>query len=643
MSGVKADTESMLDLLKLLKDGYLQLPEFQRDFEWKAKNQKLLFESLFLKHPIGSLMVLNLDTADPMFAWSELDQLFVDSTKKYDTWEKQRNAGGSITAQPPEKLLLDGQQRLTTMSQLIQNTTDKMWYLDCSQLRKKWKSEGTPVPGTDVFQDWLDSGDISFSEMIVNGKNPKNPIGELSKKRSRLPLTIFASKADFTTKINAYLMQKMVQQIKIKSQIKNFKSYKGNSSISELKEESEDLQSLIDFVPIIQHLGGNIFDTKIPVVEVPKEFSIMAVCKIFTTINQTGMKLGAFDLVVASVYSQGVRLKQDFEDLLDKNPLTKLVDHDDRKWILQSLAIVNNLKPTTNALPKNITAGMISTDLSTVGSSFEKCCSFLYEQIRVPILEKGKNSITYDRILPSLCAVQHVFDLNNSKTKPKPQQEIVRKIKSWYYSSAITKRYSTHSDTRQLSDRTDIIDWLNGDFEKDMPAWIKSPELKQEIHSTGSGSESNLVLTLLNEMNPNDIFTGKQCNYSSPDETDVHHIFPKAAMRKRLMSSKKINDKKRADKILSSDQFYIHSMVNKMLLQSKTNRDYIKDQMPSVYIKDLLTHHSEADLKAYFSTHLIDNDCYNALKADDYDEFITKRSKLIKDKINARIGIDYWD
>ena len=251
-----------------------------------------------------------------------------------------------------------------------------------------------------------------------------------------------------------------------------------------------------------------------------------------------------------------------------------------------------------------------------------------------------KIEVDFRSILPSIASVQHSTNL--TVKSPKLQQSIVKKIKSWYYSSVITKRYSTHSDTRQLGDKDDVIKWISGDFDKDMPGWIKNPELTQNIHGSGSGSEGSLVLTMLNELNPSDIHTGKPCGFSAPNQTDVHHIFPKAAMRKKIMAARGIADSKKADNILTSEEFYINSMVNKMLLTAATNRDYIKDKMPSEYIKDLLLIHSEPILKGYFNTHLIDDNCYDALKADDYDTFIECRTKLMQDRISDRIGVKYW-
>jgi hypothetical protein len=56
----------------------------------------------------------------------------------------------------------------------------------------------------------------------------------------------------------------------------------------------------------------------------------------------------------------------------------------------------------------------------------------------------------------------------------------------------------------------------------------------------------------------------------------------------------------------------------------------------------LLLIHSEKILKTYFMTHLIDDDCYEALKTDNYVKFIECRTKLMQERISDRIGVPYW-
>lgn len=90
---------SLKDLLSQVHDGKLQLPEFQRDYVWNEGDVRSLLESIAKGFPVGALLTLE--------------------------------RGGSIEFKPrgiegtevehvePEHLLLDGQQRMTSLYKTI--------------------------------------------------------------------------------------------------------------------------------------------------------------------------------------------------------------------------------------------------------------------------------------------------------------------------------------------------------------------------------------------------------------------------------------------------------------------------------------------------------------------------------------------
>ena len=49
------------NVIEQIYEGDYQLPEFQRDYIWKDPNVKGLFESVLLGHPIGSILLLELN------------------------------------------------------------------------------------------------------------------------------------------------------------------------------------------------------------------------------------------------------------------------------------------------------------------------------------------------------------------------------------------------------------------------------------------------------------------------------------------------------------------------------------------------------------------------------------------------------
>lgn len=77
-------------ILDQIDSGFIALPEFQRGFVWNREQVRGLFHSLYRKHPVGGLLVWATKASTPQ-------------------WGDDSLAPGIV------KLLLDGQQRMTTL------------------------------------------------------------------------------------------------------------------------------------------------------------------------------------------------------------------------------------------------------------------------------------------------------------------------------------------------------------------------------------------------------------------------------------------------------------------------------------------------------------------------------------------------
>ena len=86
-------------LLKDIENKDLVLPEFQRDFVWKEEDIKKYIQSIYKKYPTGSLLI-----------WKTLNPPKLRG--------KQELSEGIYT-----RVLLDGQQRLTTLYLFVKGKT----------------------------------------------------------------------------------------------------------------------------------------------------------------------------------------------------------------------------------------------------------------------------------------------------------------------------------------------------------------------------------------------------------------------------------------------------------------------------------------------------------------------------------------
>jgi len=85
------------DILSQIDMGSVALPEFQRGYVWNRDQVKDLMYSLYRKYPVGSLLV-----------WSTKTEQVVDHARG----DGQLNPG-------VVKLLLDGQQRITSLYGIV--------------------------------------------------------------------------------------------------------------------------------------------------------------------------------------------------------------------------------------------------------------------------------------------------------------------------------------------------------------------------------------------------------------------------------------------------------------------------------------------------------------------------------------------
>ncbi|HKR52666.1 MAG TPA: DUF262 domain-containing protein, partial [Pseudonocardiaceae bacterium] len=94
------DKRPLRDLLGQVEAGKIQLPEFQRGWVWPWPNIASLLASVSLNYPIGTVMLLE-GGGDVRF--------------------KYRPIEGAVPSEQvqPESLVLDGQQRLTSLFQSL--------------------------------------------------------------------------------------------------------------------------------------------------------------------------------------------------------------------------------------------------------------------------------------------------------------------------------------------------------------------------------------------------------------------------------------------------------------------------------------------------------------------------------------------
>ncbi|MFP4529180.1 MAG: DUF262 domain-containing protein [Candidatus Kapaibacterium sp.] len=100
MKAFELKKESLNDLLRNVDNGKIQLPEFQRDWIWDDERIIALLSSVGKSFPIGVVMMLETGNSEYLFKFRTIEGVP----------ERDKN---------PESLILDGQQRITSLYQSI--------------------------------------------------------------------------------------------------------------------------------------------------------------------------------------------------------------------------------------------------------------------------------------------------------------------------------------------------------------------------------------------------------------------------------------------------------------------------------------------------------------------------------------------
>lgn len=95
-TAARADSMLIEDVVKLASEGRLRMPSFQRPFRWEARDRRELIDSIYRGYPVGTLLLWKNPPSD------------TEAGRPLD-------AAGAVRAPGDQYLVVDGQQRLTTL------------------------------------------------------------------------------------------------------------------------------------------------------------------------------------------------------------------------------------------------------------------------------------------------------------------------------------------------------------------------------------------------------------------------------------------------------------------------------------------------------------------------------------------------
>lgn len=595
------------DLQELLKDchrGTLQLPDFQRSWVWDEDRIKSLIASVSRAFPVGALMTL--DTG------GEVDF-------KPRPIEGAPPVAGGLK---PQSLLLDGQQRMTSLYQVT--------------LRGQVVETVTPRKKRVKRWFYIDIGkalDMSMEREDAILALPENKV--LAEEFGRNVLY------DASTREKEY--EKLLYPVSAVFDWDNWQ--KGFISFSMARGDFEEKWKVISAFK--EEVIDNFQKYQIPVIALGRETSKEAVCLVFEKVNTGGKPLDAFELVTAMYASAGYELRKDwygkdsqagrhhrFVNALrpadsDRGIIAEVANTD----FLQAVSLFHTRERRRLAAD----SGKHGRDLPQVTASRQALLNLPLAAYRQYQDQVEHGFLQAARFLHKL-RIYRIFDLPyQSQVVPlaailadigdlQHHDAVHQKLLRWYWNGVFGELYGSAADTRVSRDFAEVPDWLRG--QGDTPTTIRDATFRAERLKTMRMRLSAAykgVNALLMDEGAMDFRAGQKFSDTVffGENVDIHHIFPQDWCKKQGIGSEVFD-----------------SIINKTPLTYRTNR-IIGGSAPSVYLARLEAGMAETPpiererLDAYLRSHLIDPDL---LRADNFTAFMADRQQKLLGLIERATG-----
>ncbi len=564
---MRTNDTPILDLMKDIDKGNIQLPDFQRGWVWDDSRIRGLIASITQNFPVGAAMFLEYGNANVRFKYRMIE-------------------GAPPCKAQPEQLILDGQQRLTSIyasmcsPNAIKTRTDKgneikrFYYIDIAKA--------------------IDPA-IDRVEAIISVPESKRITSDFGRK---IDLDVSNAEREYANKL--FPLNIILDDEKSFEWERAYLAYHSNSH--EASDEYRTFRGKI--IMTVTHY-------KIPVISLDKDTPKEAVCQVFENVNQGGVSLTVFELVTAVFAMDDFELRKDWEKR-KKNHLNG--------DILNIVTATDFLTACTllSAYEKKGVVSCKKKDVLNLKlADYQKYADVLMQGFEEAEMLLFEERIFVSRDLPYTTqliplAVLCALLLPDRRIK---NSNVKNKIKRWYWCGVFGELYGSANETRYVNDVVGVMNWLNGgELPKTIVDSYFNPMRLLMLQSRRSAAYKG-IMALIMKNHSRDFISGQEMDlvlYKAAG-IDIHHIFPKNYCKSR-----------------GYDYIKWDSIINKTPLSYSTNRE-IGGVAPSEYLARIEKKKVEqTDLCDYLASHWIDMaDCMS----DDFERFIVHRARKILDAI----------
>jgi len=570
----------LLDLLQEISRGQIQLPDFQRGWIWDDAHLASLLASISMSYPIGAVMLLETGNVDVKFKPRLVEGVSAKTNRAR-----------------PEQLILDGQQRLTSLFQALSsgdvvrtrdirgNEVERWYYVEIAKALINDREESVVgVPGSRIVRGF-------GKQILLDISTPENEF-----KQGYFPLAKVFDCADWRAGYSEYWDYD-------KAKLRMWDAF-----------EKDVIKRFEQYL--------------IPVIALKKETPKDAVCQVFEKVNTGGVSLTVFELLTAAFAADDFNLREDWDAraaALSKHNVLQDLENTD---FLQAVSLLATREKRNAAINRNakpddapgisckrkdilkLTLDDYRQWADAVMGGFDKAAKFLFSQK----IFAGRD-LPYRTQLVPLAAIYAALpkELKTDSTK--------NKITRWFWSGVFGELYGGAIESRFAKDLPEVLRWLDGAAEPDT---VKEATFAaSRLHSlrTRNSAAYKGLSALLMSGGGQDFLTGDPIDLQLyfDEEVDIHHIFPQKWCEENDVRPKLMD-----------------CVVNKTPLSARTNR-VIGGSAPSRYLAKLEKKAgiSTRRMAEILGSHHIDAE---ALREDDFDEFFEARTAKLVTIIENAMG-----
>ena len=484
---------ALKDVLEAIAKGEMQLPDFQRGWVWDDMHIKSLIASLSLSYPIGAVMFLEAGGVP---------------------FKPRLFEGVSLQPAPnPRMLVLDGQQRLTSM------------YLS---LRSGKPVKTRTEKGTDILRVYF----LDMAKCLDPAEDREDAI--ISVPESLQVTSDFGRKVDLDLSTAAF-------------------QYKNRMFPIALMFDTDAMMFLMRF-------DGEIWlrfqQFKVPAIELTQDTPREAVCQVFEKVNTGGVTLTVFELMTATFAADSFNLREDWdariERLTTKHDVLTAVDGTSFLTAVTLLASYER-----HLLTKSSVSCKRSDVLRLELADFIKLQSRVEEGYKKAAELLAEEKIFDARSLPYATQLIPLATICASLKAQITLHGVKQKLLQWFWCGVFGELYGGANETRFGIDLPDVVQWVNGGPE---PRTVRdasfAPTRLLTLQSRLAAAYKGLA-ALLMKHGSMDFISGTPIDINTyfNNAIDIHHIFPRAWCETKKHPREKWN-----------------SVVNKAPLAAGTNR-----------------------------------------------------------------------